>query len=237
MTEDKKSKDSGEISRRGFLKDSGLIVSGATIGSTGLLSIRDGEAATQTTPNNKFVCPVCEQESGSLAKLQSHFKAAHGGEPPPAALNIAKFNVNGRPYEVPVKPSQTLYEIIHDVLGLTGVKVSCDRGACGFCTVIADGRPILSCMTLAIDCNGSNIETIEGIAGKNHPILESWIKYEGMQCGFCTSGAILTAKNLLDRNPRPTEDEIRGALSGNLCRCVAYPAWTKAVLHTSGKEV
>jgi aerobic-type carbon monoxide dehydrogenase small subunit (CoxS/CutS family) len=237
MTEEKKKKESGEISRRGFLKDSGLIVSGAAIGSTGLLSVQNGEAANQTITVSKFVCPACEQEFDSLAELQSHFKDTHGEEPAPAALNIAKFNVNGRPYEVQVKPSQTLYEVIHDVLGLTGVKVSCDRGACGFCTVIVNGRPILSCMTLAIDCQDANIETIEGIAEENHPIIEAWIKYEGMQCGFCTSGAILTAKNLLDRNPSPTEDEIREALSGNLCRCVAYPAWTKAVLHASGKEV
>jgi len=237
MTEEKKKKESGEISRRGFLKDSGLIVSGATIGSIGILSAHDGEAATQTITVSKFVCPACEQESDSLAELQSHFKDTHGEEPALAALNIAKFNVNGRPYEVQVKPSQTLYEVIHDVLGLIGVKVSCDRGSCGFCTVIVNGRPILSCMTLAIDCNNANIETIEGIAKENHPLIESWIKHEGMQCGFCTSAAILTAKNLLDSNPSPTEDEIREALSGNLCRCVAYPAWTKAVLHASGKEV
>lgn len=237
MTPSKKKKKSVEISRRGFLRDSGLIFSGATIGTAGLVSVRNSQAATQKTQISKFVCPVCEQESDSLARLQSHFKAIHGETPAPEALNITKLNVNGRPYEVQVKPSQTLYEVIHDVLGLTGVKVSCNRGACGFCTVISNGRPILSCMALAIDCNGANIETIEGIARENHPLIESWIKYEGMQCGFCTPAAILTAKNLLDRNPSPSEDEIRGALSGNLCRCVAYPAWTKAVLHASGKEV
>lgn len=237
MDEAKKTKGSGEVSRRGFLRDSGLILSGAGIGSTGLLPVRGSEAASQTTGLSRFVCPVCENESDSLAKLQSHFEAEHGEKPAVAALNVSRFRVNGRPYEVPIKPSQTLYEVIHDVLGLTGVKVSCDRGACGFCTVIVNGRPILSCMTLAVDCNGATIETIEGIAKENHPLLESWIKYEGMQCGFCTSGAILTAKSLLDGNPSPTEDEIREALSGNLCRCVAYPAWTKAVLHASGKEV
>jgi len=237
MTAETKKKGSGEMSRRGFLKDSGLIVSSATIGTTGLLSARDGEATAQTNAVSKFVCPVCGQESDSLTDLQSHFKTTHGEEPTPAVLNVVKFTVNDRPYEVQVKPSQTLYSVIHDDLGLTGVKVSCERGACGFCTVIVNGRPILSCMTLAIDCDGVNIETIEGIAKKNHPLIESWIKYDGMQCGFCTSSAILTAKTLLDRNPSPTEDEIRESLSGNLCRCVTYPAWTKAVLHASGKEV
>ena len=237
MAEKKEKKESGEITRRGFLKDSGLILSGATIGSAGLFSVRDGEAAPQATTVSKFVCPDCEQEFDSLAELQSHFKDTHGEEPAPAALNIVNFNVNGRSYEIQVKPSQTLYEVIHDVLGLTGIKVSCGRGACGFCTVIVNERPILSCMTLAIDCNNANIETIEAIAREDHPLIEAWIKHEGMQCGFCTSSAILTAKNLLDRNPSPSEDEIREALSGNPCRCVAYPAWTKAVLHASGKEV
>lgn len=237
MTGEKKKKVPGKISRRGFLKDSGLILSGAAIGSAGLLSVRDGEAAAQTTEAGKFVCPVCGEEFDSLDELKSHFNAAHGETPAPAGLNKVRFTVNGSPHEVQVKPSQTLYDVIHGVLGLTGVKVSCDRGACGFCTVIVNGRPILSCTTLAIDCDGADIETIEGIARDHHPLIESWIKYEGMQCGFCTSAAILTAKTLLDRNPSPTEDEIREALSGNLCRCVTYPAWTKAVLHASGKEV
>ena len=236
MEEKKENKESKKLTRRGFLKDSGFIVGGATIASAGMLSIRDSEAAAATVPPGKFVCPVCEHESDSLEALQSHYRAEHGETPPNAALNIIRIKVNDRPYVIQVKPSQTLYEIIHDELGLTGVKVSCDRGACGFCTLIVNGRPILSCMTLAVECDGANIVTIEGLAQEKHPLLESWIKYEGMQCGFCTSAAILTAKHLLDRNPAPTEDEIREALSGNLCRCVAYPAWTKAVLDASGQE-
>jgi len=237
MAKEADKKVSKGITRRGFLKDSGFIVGGVTITTAGLLSSRDCEAASPTVPCSKYICPVCKNESESLEDLQSHFMAEHGEALINNGLKTVKLKVNGQPFEIKVKPSQTLYEIIHDDLGFTGVKVSCDRGACGFCTVIVDGRPILSCMTLAIDCDGANIETIEGIAHENHPIIESWIKHEGMQCGFCTSAVILTAKNLLDRNPKPTEDEIREALSGNLCRCVAYPAWTKAVLHASNQEV
>ena len=115
MAEKKEKKESGEITRRGFLKDSGLILSGATIGSAGLLSVRDGEAAPQATTVSKFVCPDCEQEFDSLAELQSHFKDSHGEEPAPAALNIVNFNVNGRSYEIQVKPSRVIKEgdVIH----------------------------------------------------------------------------------------------------------------------------
>ena len=237
MPSEKEKKSIGEMSRRSFFKDAGFIAGGATINSAGFLTDQDCDAGAPTVSCGKFICPVCKNESDSFEALQYHFRVEHGGEPPSASLNTIKFTVNGQLYEIRVKPSRTLYQVIHDDLGFTGVKMSCDRGACGFCTVIVDGRPILSCMTLAVDCNGANIETIEGIAKENHPLLESWIKYEGMQCGFCTSAAILTAKNLLDRNPNPTEDEIRESLSGNLCRCVTYPAWTKAVLHASGQEV
>ena len=226
-----------EISRRSFFKDTGFIAGGATVASAGLLSRQAGATGVPVANPGSFVCPVCEQAADSLSEWQSHFRSKHENATTTPRLNIVKFKVNNQPYKLPVKPSQTLYEIIHDVLGFAGVKASCERGACGFCTVIVDGRPILSCMTLAMDCDGASIETIEGIAKEGHPIIESWIKYEGMQCGFCTSSAILTAKNLLDRNPVPTEDEIREALSGNLCRCVTYPAWTKAVLHASGQEV
>ena len=111
-----------------------------------------------------------------------------------------------------------------DKLGLTGTKEFCAEGACGACSVIMDGRPVLSCMMLAIECDGAAIETIEGIARANHPLIDAYIKYSCMQCGFCTPGFIVTAKALLDRNPDPTVDEIKEAMVGNLCRCGTYPA-------------
>jgi aerobic-type carbon monoxide dehydrogenase small subunit (CoxS/CutS family) len=122
-----------------------------------------------------------------------------------------------------------LYHVIHDRLGLTGTKMFCDRGACGSCTVIIDGRPVLSCMTLAIECDGKTIETIEGISADHHPLIDAYIKHHALQCGYCTPGFIVTAKALLDHNANPTEDEIKEALAGNLCRCGTYPQHPKAV--------
>jgi aerobic-type carbon monoxide dehydrogenase small subunit (CoxS/CutS family) len=137
--------------------------------------------------------------------------------------------VNGEKHEVIVQENWTLQYVIHDVLGLTGTKVFCDEGACGACTVIMEGRPVLSCMTLAIECDGRNIETIEGIAREQHPLVETYVKHSAMQCGYCTPGFIVTAKALLDKNPSPTVDEIKEALAGNLCRCGTYPQHIKAV--------
>ena len=118
--------------------------------------------------------------------------------------------------------------------GLTGAKQMCDRGACGSCTVIMDGRAILSCMTLAIECDGKTIETVEGIAPPKHPLIEEYVKNHCMQCGYCTPGFVVTAKALLDKNVDPTEEEIREELAGNLCRCGTYPQHPKAVLEAAG---
>jgi aerobic-type carbon monoxide dehydrogenase small subunit (CoxS/CutS family) len=142
--------------------------------------------------------------------------------------------VNGDRHDVTVQENWTLQYVLHDVLGLTGTKLFCDEGACGACTVIMDGRPVLSCMTLAIECDGQSIETIEGIARKEHPLIESYVKHSAMQCGYCTPGFVVTAKALLDRNPNPTPDEIREALAGNLCRCGTYPQHVKAVTEAAG---
>ena len=153
------------------------------------------------------------------------------GAPLPEAQ--IKLTVNGETYELRVQANWTLRYVIHDELGLTGVKEFCDRGVCGACAVIMDGRPILSCMTLAIECDGKTIETVEGIAKANHPLIEAYVKHHCMQCGYCTPGFIVTAKALLDRNPNPTEEEIKEALAGNLCRCGTYPQHTKAVLEAA----
>ncbi len=148
---------------------------------------------------------------------------------------IISLNVNGNYYEANVESDWTLQYVLHDKLGLTGTKEFCGSGACGACTVILDGRPVLSCMTLAIECNGKSVETIEGIARANHPLIEAYVKYHCMQCGFCTPGFIVTAKALLDRNPDPTEEEIKKALAGNLCRCGTYPQHIKAVMEAASK--
>jgi len=146
---------------------------------------------------------------------------------------LIKLTVNGEGYEFQVKPNWTLYYILNDKMGLTGAKMFCDRGACGSCTVIMDARPILSCMTLAIECNGKTIETVEGISTANHPLVDTYVKHHCMQCGYCTPGFVVTAKALLDRNPNPTEVDVKEALAGNLCRCGTYPQHLKAVLEAA----
>ncbi len=153
-------------------------------------------------------------------------------KPPISEIEI-NLIVNGELYEVKIQSNWTLQYLLHDELGLTGTKEFCDEGACGACTVIIDGRPILSCMTLAIECDGKTIETIEGIARASHPLIEAYVKHSCMQCGYCTPGFIVTAKALLDRNPKPTEEEVKKALAGNLCRCGTYPQHIKAVLEAA----
>jgi aerobic-type carbon monoxide dehydrogenase small subunit (CoxS/CutS family) len=142
-------------------------------------------------------------------------------------------NINGNKYDMVVEPQWTLREVIHDKLGLTGTKEMCDKGACGSCTVIMDGRPILSCLSLAIECEGHEIETIENLSVKKHPLIETYSKHHAMQCGYCTPGFVMTSKALLDRNPDPNEDEIKDALEGNICRCGTYPAHLAAVLEAA----
>jgi aerobic-type carbon monoxide dehydrogenase small subunit (CoxS/CutS family) len=143
--------------------------------------------------------------------------------------------VNGDQYQVSVQPQWTLQYVLQNKLGLTGTKEFCAEGACGACAVIIDGRSILSCMTLALECDNRSIETIEGIAKANHPLIETYVKYSCMQCGFCTPGFVVTAKALLDKNPDPSVDEIKEALVGNICRCGTYPQHIKAVLEAAQK--
>jgi len=137
--------------------------------------------------------------------------------------------VNNEVYRIAVEPQWTLQYALADRLGLTGTKEFCAEGACGACSVIIEGRPVLSCMILAIECDGASIETIEGIARAKHPLIDAYVKHSCMQCGFCTPGFIVTAKALLDRNPDPSLDEIKEAMVGNLCRCGTYPAHLSAI--------
>lgn len=132
--------------------------------------------------------------------------------------------VNGTNYRVRIEPWRTLVEVLRETLGLMGTKKSCNEGECGACTVMVDGKPVASCLVLAIDAQGKDILTIEGISEgeKLHPIQEAFLKHGAIQCGFCTPGMVMSAKALLDENPKPTIAEIRKAISGNLCRCTGY---------------
>ena len=139
--------------------------------------------------------------------------------------------VNGEPAEASVAPYKTLLEVLREDLGLTGTKHGCELGECGACAVLVDGEPQLSCLTLALDCEGRSVQTIEGLArGPNlHPLQAAFADFGGSQCGYCTPGVIMTAKALLDRNPNPSREEIRQATAGNLCRCTGYQQITEAI--------
>ena len=144
---------------------------------------------------------------------------------------LITLNVNGKEYELAVAPNRTLTQTLRDDLGLLGTKEGCGVGDCGACTVIMDGKPVNSCLILAVQAAGSELTTIEGVAGAQglHPIQKAFVELWAIQCGFCTPGMVLSAKSLLDGNPEPTEREIRQALSGNLCRCTGYQKIVEAV--------
>jgi carbon-monoxide dehydrogenase small subunit len=145
---------------------------------------------------------------------------------------LVTLNINERTYEVPLHPRDLLVDVVRKEVGLTGTKKGCGQGDCGACTVLIDGEPVLSCLTLAIACQGKKITTIEGLAdakGELHPLQQAYVQHGAIQCGYCTPGMILASKALLDRNPRPDTEEIKRALAGNLCRCTGYKRIIEAV--------
>ena len=148
------------------------------------------------------------------------------------------FQVNGEPVELDVRPSETLLETLRDRLELTGAKEGCGLGACGSCTVLLDGLPTRSCIVLTAEVDGSEVTTIEGLAEgeKLDPVQESFMEKGAVQCGFCTPGMILTARSLLDRNPRPTREEVIRSISSNVCRCTGYKKIVEAVEAVSSTE-
>jgi carbon-monoxide dehydrogenase small subunit len=150
---------------------------------------------------------------------------------------LIRVKVNGTDHEAEVEPRLLLVHFLRDVLGLTGTHVGCDTTNCGACTVLFDGKPVKSCTVFAVQADGQEIRTIEGVAdhGKLHPLQEGFKEEHGLQCGFCTPGMILAAQALLERNPHPTEQEIRWAISGNLCRCTGYQNIVKAVQYAANK--
>lgn len=235
-----------KLSRRQFLKDAGIVVGTTVVGSAFFLSAcgkeievtktvtttapgttstvtktAAGGTVTQTQTVSKYTCPVCSVEFNSLDALKTHFDASHIAAEEPTGMISMK--VNGEDYMLQVQPTDTLRDVLRHKLGLLSIKDMClGYGACGSCTVIMDGRPILSCMTLACHCDGVEIETSEGIARDKHPLIDTYVDNYCMQCGYCTPGFVVTSKALLDHNPNPTEADIREALAGNLCRCATY---------------
>lgn len=146
-----------------------------------------------------------------------------------------KINVNGQVYEVRVESRKSLLDLLRNELGLTGTKKGCDSGDCGACTVLMNGKPVNSCLVLAVEANEKDILTIEGLTGGSeiHPLQKAFINHGAVQCGYCTPGMILSAKALLDENPNPTEEEVKKAIAGNLCRCTGYKKIIEAILTAS----
>ncbi len=145
---------------------------------------------------------------------------------------LITLNVNGASYEVAVDARRTLLDVLRGELGLTGTKEGCSMGECGACTVLMEGKPVLACLVLAMDARNKEILTIEGLAenGRLHPLQQAFVDHGAVQCGFCTPGFILSAKGLLDRSPHPSEEEVKSALGGNLCRCTGYTKIVEAVM-------
>jgi len=203
---DKKTKQSASkgISRRDFLRNTGMSTVGVGMVSSGLL-----QKVTPPSQNPKIQGP------GSTSVL---------------------LNINAKKYNVRIEPRMTLAEVLRDQLDLTGTKIGCDRGACGACTVLVDGKTFNSCLMLAIEAVGKSVQTIEGLSSdenKLHPLQQSFIEHDALQCGFCTSGMIMSCKSLLDVKGKPSMPEIQSATSGNLCRCGTYPKVFEAVKSVS----
>jgi xanthine dehydrogenase YagT iron-sulfur-binding subunit len=197
----------GGISRRGFLKGAGLTAAG-----TALLEGVQG-----------FTSEAAAEAPSGVREL--------GPEAAPVRLHV-----NGAEHTLEIEPRTTLAEALRIHLGMTGTKIVCDRGVCSGCTVWLDKMPVNSCMTLAIDAVGHQVTTIEGIAsnGSMHPLQAAFVKHDAMQCGFCTPGMVMSCAALLERNPNPTEHDVRHAVSGNLCRCGTYPKIFAATLDAAG---
>lgn len=231
-------KNNGEprqVTRREFFIGAGTAVAGAALAtglptsfSTGFNALVSPLARVEL----RYTCPLDSRTFSSLEELRGHFVQAHPGVTVPEMTTL---NVNGQEYQVQVEPHWTLQETLQFQLGLTGAKTMCDRGECGSCTVLLDGQPVLACSTLAVECQGKKIETIEGIAAdpKWSPLIQSYMKHDAMQCGYCTPGFLMMAKALLMGNPNPSEEEIKQALAGNICRCSTYPRHPRAILEAA----
>ena len=150
---------------------------------------------------------------------------------------VIKLNVNGEEHEILTEIHKTLLEVLREDLGLTGTKRGCDLGACGACTVLIDGKPNLSCLTLAADVQGRDILTIEGLSqqGELHPLQKAFVEKGAIQCGFCTPGMVLTAKAFLDEHPHPSEGDVKRAIAGNVCRCTGYTKILEAIQSVAEK--
>jgi xanthine dehydrogenase YagT iron-sulfur-binding subunit len=175
----------------------------------------------------------------AVAATASPLAAQTAPAPAPAAVprTTIRVTVNGTTRRVEVEDRWTLAELLRDHLGLTGTKLGCERGECGACTVQLDGKPVYSCSTLAVWADGRSVRTVEGLArgGRLDPLQQAFVDHDAPQCGFCTSGQLMTARALLDANPHPTLEDVRSAMAGNLCRCSNYNRYVEAILAAAAR--
>jgi xanthine dehydrogenase YagT iron-sulfur-binding subunit len=206
--------------------------SGEALGPQDAVNRAAAAVAAAASKGADYRCPACSKALASYAQLREHYAASHADAIAPESIMML---VNGAPTELLVEAHWTLHDALQFKLGLTGAKHMCNRGVCGSCTVILDGRAVLSCTTLAVECDGARLQTVEGIAAdpKWRPLIDSYCKWDAMQCGYCTPGFLVSAKALLDANPNPTEDEILEALAGNICICGTYPRHVQAILEAA----
>ena len=202
------------------------------------------EQAPATLTRRAFI----KGAGAAAAVLTSLGAAASDAAAEPLSVNIAErlgpraatfeLNINGRAVEVTVEPRVTLLGVLRDQLGLTGAKLACDRGACGACTIHFDGRPIVSCMVLAVSARGHRITTIEGLGdpARMHPVQSAFVANDALQCGFCTPGMVMSVAALFERDPHAGLDEIKHAVAGNICRCGTYPHVFRAALQVAGHK-
>jgi aerobic-type carbon monoxide dehydrogenase small subunit (CoxS/CutS family) len=198
------------ISRRRFLEGTGVALAAST------------------------AAPALAAQRPTLPAAPTPVDSAQGR---PAARTRIRLTINGVAQRIEVEDRWTLVEVLRDRVGLTGTKIGCDRGECGACTVLLDGRPVYSCSQLAVWADGRSVQTVEGLSrnGRLSPLQQAFVDHNAAQCGFCTSGQLMAATALLARNPRPSAPEVRAGMTGNLCRCSNYSAIVEAVLAASGE--
>ena len=183
----------------------------------------------------KFIKNLSGGVVGASVAIQSLSATPKNESSPPSKSETAvelSFIVNKKPVTLMIEPESTLAEVLRDELKLTGTKVVCNHGECGACTVLLNGKAVYSCHILALDAQGMQITTIEGLMDgeKLHPVQEAFVEHDGLQCGFCTPGQIMAAQAIIQKNPKPGRQEIIDGMSGNLCRCAAYPNILKSAI-------
>jgi aerobic-type carbon monoxide dehydrogenase small subunit (CoxS/CutS family) len=240
---EEKTKKTGRISRREFLKDAGLIVGGATIGSMALVNACGGGSTTTVTSPGSTKTVTSTIPGGTVTTTVGAGSTVTVTTTVPGptvtvpvgevATDVAALSINGVAQKVQVKPYWPLSYVLRDRLGLFGTKVGCEFGQCASCTVLVDGVPTLSCLSLAIEMQGKDITTVEGLSNGTNltPLQQKWYDNEAFQCGFCTPGFMMAAEALLANNPTPTVDEVRAAFAGHICTCQNFK---KYIENTAG---